>query len=208
MPPKKKITSELLIIAAMEIVREQGINAVTARTAAKAAGCSIQPVFAGFGTMEKFREQVYLYARDEFLKKTAEFAAHADYYGKLCNAVLKLASEEPNVCRLLFSEPVCAGRTAAALRESFEQNRKYLDSMITMYGLNEESCLEIIGKGIVYVCGMAVILASDSSYTTVQKGTAEVKMLTADLVIAAQRKRDNEKKRIVRKITDESNLSD
>lgn len=208
MPPKKKITSELLIKAAMEIVKEQGINAVTARTAAKAAGCSIQPVFADFGTMENFREQVYLYARDEFLKQISVLSGSADYYGKVCGAVLKLAAEEPNVCRLLFSEPVCGGRTVSVLKDSFMQNRKYIDGMITMYGLGEKSCLEIIGKGLVYVCGMSVILSSDSSYTTVQKGTAEVKMLTADLVIAAQRKRDNEKKRIVRKITDESGMSD
>lgn len=208
MPPKRKITQEMLIEAAMGIVREQGINAVTARTAAAAAGCSIQPVFAVFGTMDNFKEQVFLYAMNDFTEKLSEQAESPDYFGRVCTEILKLAADEPNVCRMLLSEPVCGGRTVSALKASFLSRRKYLDKMITMYGLNEQNCLEILGKGIVYVCGTAVLLAADGSYTTVQKAAAEVKMLAADLVIAAQRKRDNEKKRIVRKFSDENGMSD
>ncbi|MBQ8826855.1 MAG: TetR/AcrR family transcriptional regulator [Oscillospiraceae bacterium] len=197
----------MLVEAAMEIVKEHGINSVTARTAAKAAECSIQPVFACFGTMDNFKEKIFEAALNSFMGKVGELADSADYFGKLCTAVLRLASEEPNVYRLLFCEQVCSGRTAAALRESFLKHRKYLDKMVTMYGLNEKSCIEIIGKGIVYLCGISGIVSSDSSYTGIQNGTAEVKMVFADLVTAAQRKRDNEKKRIVRKINDESDVS-
>lgn len=207
MPPKRKITEEMLIEAAMGIVKEQGINFVTARTAAKAADCSIQPVFACFVTMDNFKEQIFLSALNDFMSRLDEFSDSADHFGKVCTAVIKLAAEEPNIYRLLFCEQVCSGRTASALRESFVKHRKYLDKMITMYGLNEKCCVEIIGKGIVYLCGISGIISADSSYSDVKKGTAEVKMVFADLVIAAQRKRDNEKKHIVRKIHDESDMS-
>lgn len=208
MPPKKKITEEILIEAAMRIVREQGINSVTARTAAKAADCSIQPVFACFGTMENFKERIFEAALNDFAGQLEALTDSADYFGKVCNAVLQLAAEEPEVYRMLFCEQVCLGRTAEALRDSFLKHRKYLDKMVTMYGLSEKSCVEIINKGLVYLCGISVIVSANRSYISVQKGTADTKMLVADLVIAAQRKRDNEKKRIVRKISDENNQSD
>lgn len=208
MPYKKKITTDRLISAAMEIVRKDGINAVTARTAAGEAGCSIQPVFAGFGTMDNFKEQIFLDAMGNFMKKAEEIAESASYFGKMCSMILELAADEPNVYRLLFCEPVCKGRTVAAVRESFTVHRKYLDKMITMYGLSEKSCLDIIGKGIIYTCGIAGVISCENSFMSVQNASAEVKMLTADLVSAAQRKRDNEKKRVVRKLNDENNMSD
>ena len=44
MPPKAKITKEMIIDAAFEITRESGIEAVNARTISEKLGCSTQPV--------------------------------------------------------------------------------------------------------------------------------------------------------------------
>ena len=52
MPPKQKITKEELLECAARIAEENGILAVTSRSVAKEAGCSIQPVFSQFPTMD------------------------------------------------------------------------------------------------------------------------------------------------------------
>lgn len=48
MPPKAKITREMIIHAGIEIVREHGIENVNARTVSKKLGCSTQPVMYHF----------------------------------------------------------------------------------------------------------------------------------------------------------------
>lgn len=44
MPPKVKITKEMIIDAAFEIARSEGAENINARTVSKKLGCSTQPV--------------------------------------------------------------------------------------------------------------------------------------------------------------------
>jgi AcrR family transcriptional regulator len=60
MARKQSITKESLLDHAFKIAEEQGILAVTSRSVAQAAGCSIQPVFSHFPTMEELRKQTFL----------------------------------------------------------------------------------------------------------------------------------------------------
>ena len=55
MPPKVKITKEDIINAAVSLVRENGADALNARTVASLLGCSTQPVFSNFATMDELR---------------------------------------------------------------------------------------------------------------------------------------------------------
>ena len=53
MPPKVKITKEDIINAAIEIVKANGEEAINARNIAATLGCSTQPVFSNFASMEE-----------------------------------------------------------------------------------------------------------------------------------------------------------
>ena len=55
MPPKVKTTKEAIVSTAVEIVREQGVQALNARAVAAILGCSTQPIFSNFATMEELR---------------------------------------------------------------------------------------------------------------------------------------------------------
>ncbi|MDY3849355.1 MAG: TetR/AcrR family transcriptional regulator, partial [Bullifex sp.] len=65
MPPRSKITREMIIDAAYEIVRELGEGSLNARSIADRLGCSTQPVLYVFRTMDEIRECVYQKA-DEY----------------------------------------------------------------------------------------------------------------------------------------------
>lgn len=67
--PKQKITREQLLESAFDITRKEGFSAVTARSVAKAAGCSIQPVFSQFDTMEALRTATFDYACEHFMNE-------------------------------------------------------------------------------------------------------------------------------------------
>ena len=51
-----QITREALVDAGVRLVLEKGLEALNARSLAAQAGCSIQPVFRNFGSMENLRE--------------------------------------------------------------------------------------------------------------------------------------------------------
>ncbi|MBN3020244.1 TetR/AcrR family transcriptional regulator [Ruthenibacterium lactatiformans] len=59
MPPKAKITREMIIDATFEIIRNTGVEAVNARTISKKLNCSTQPVMYHFKTIDELKRAVY-----------------------------------------------------------------------------------------------------------------------------------------------------
>lgn len=53
MPPRAKITKEMVIDAAFEVARETGAENINARTVATKLNCSTQPVMYHFATIEE-----------------------------------------------------------------------------------------------------------------------------------------------------------
>ena len=52
MPPKAKVTREMILDAAFDLVRAQGQETLNVRALAKALRCSTQPILYNFATME------------------------------------------------------------------------------------------------------------------------------------------------------------
>lgn len=101
MPPKAKITKEMIIDAAFEITRESGIERVNARTVSEKLGCSTQPVMYYFKKIEDIKSAVW--------KKTDDF--HTEYIMNIQSNepmmdigmnFIRFAATEKNLFRLLF----------------------------------------------------------------------------------------------------------
>lgn len=104
MPPKVKISKEDIVKTALELVREHGEEAINARAVAAALGCSTQPVFSNFETMEDLKAAVIHAAYERyfgFLKNEAESGKYPQYksFGM---AYIRFAKEESTLFRLLF----------------------------------------------------------------------------------------------------------
>lgn len=59
MPPKPKITKEMIIHAAFEIARAEGYETINARTVAQKLSCSTQPVLYYFSKIEEIKQAAY-----------------------------------------------------------------------------------------------------------------------------------------------------
>ena len=59
MPPKTRITRDMIIDAAFEIIREKGHEQLNARSIADHLHCSTQPVLYSFRTVDEIRSAVY-----------------------------------------------------------------------------------------------------------------------------------------------------
>lgn len=62
MPPKAKVTKDMVIDAAVEVAREAGGEAISARSVSEKLNCSTQPVMYHFSTMEELKRAAYLKA--------------------------------------------------------------------------------------------------------------------------------------------------
>lgn len=103
MPPKAKITREMIIDAAFEIVRQEGADHINARTVSKKLSCSTQPILYHFEKIEDVRIAAH--------KKGSEFHIHyvTDLSGNYERPMLEMgmryiqfAVEEKNLFRFLF----------------------------------------------------------------------------------------------------------
>ena len=69
MPPKVKITKEMIISAAFEITRKIGIDAVNAKSVANDLKCSTQPVMYNFATIEELKltgfDKAFTYMKEQ-----------------------------------------------------------------------------------------------------------------------------------------------
>ena len=64
MPPKVRVTKENIIKTATELVRQSGADAINARAIAKVLGCSTQPIFSNFATMDELKTAVIQSAQE------------------------------------------------------------------------------------------------------------------------------------------------
>ena len=104
MPPKVKITKEDIINAAVEMIRGGGESTVNARSIAAALGCSTQPIFSNFATMEELHEAVVAAAYERYLGFLEGEVKAGSYprYKAFGMAYIRFAKEERALFKLLF----------------------------------------------------------------------------------------------------------
>ncbi len=101
--PKARITKDMVVDAAFEIVRTEGASAINARSISRKLNCSTQPVLYSFSSIEEIRQAAF--------RKAEQF--HTAYFmnvqGELDNPLLEIAlryirfaEEEKNLFRFLF----------------------------------------------------------------------------------------------------------
>lgn len=104
MPPKVKITKEDIVACAVELVRREGAVGLNARNVANALGCSTQPVFSNFDSMEQLRQAVVSKAGELFEAYISRETQRGEYsaYKASGIAYIRFAKEERELFKLLY----------------------------------------------------------------------------------------------------------
>lgn len=104
MPPKVKVTKEEIVSAAVALVREDGVQALNARTVATMLGCSTQPIFSNFQTMDDLRIAVVECADklcQDYMRREEE-SGEFPLYKANGMAYIRFAKEERELFKLLY----------------------------------------------------------------------------------------------------------
>ena len=132
MPPKPKFTKEEVINAALELVSEKGMEALTARNLGARLNSSARPIFTVFKNMEELQQEV----RNAALKKYEGFARKAINYTPAFKQfgmqMILFAMEEPKLYQLLF------------MRE--KADARNFDDVFADLGEIADICIDVIQK--------------------------------------------------------------
>lgn len=186
MPPKQKITRAMLLEQAFRIAEEQGIMAVTSRSVAKAAGCSVQPVFSQFPTMEELRQATFDYACDLFVKEVLAFEERPDFFAQVTKWVVDLAKNRPNLFHLLYLSDGFSGKNFLDVMMGFESNQKMIAKMTESYGLDKNICKDILMRSCLFLMGISTMICVNHMDFSDEQVAAMMKQTVSDMAAGAK----------------------
>ena len=104
MAPKIKISKEDIVNASVELVRTGGDDALNTRAIASYLGCSTQPIFSNFSSMEELKLEVVKKADELCAAYTQREIESGEFpiYKARGMAYIRFAKEEKELFKLLF----------------------------------------------------------------------------------------------------------
>lgn len=112
MPAVKKIAKEAIVDAAVEVLREGGAAAVNARSVAKKLGCSTQPIYLSFQSMDELKATVTQRAIElhtQHVRESLRVREHGSRYSCYGMGFVKFAAQEKHLFRWLYLDGVQSG---------------------------------------------------------------------------------------------------
>ena len=158
MPTKVKVTREDIIHAAVDIVRNSGAQSINARNIASVLGCSTQPVFSNFASMEELRLAVVERADalcQEYMRREMERGEYPTYKASGM-AYIRFAKEETELFKLLYMRD----RSKEVIPETTEQIEEMASIVNQNTGLSGDEAKLFHLEMWAYVHGIATMLVT------------------------------------------------
>lgn len=105
MPPKQRITREMILERSFTMFCQEGMEAVNARSVAKALNCSTQPIFSYFTGMDDLKNALEMKAKETFEQALNNYETEGDPLLNVCRVYLRFGVEQPRLFAYLFMRP-------------------------------------------------------------------------------------------------------
>ncbi len=161
MPPRAKITKEMVIDAAFEVIRAEGAENVNARTVSQKLGCSTQPVMYHFAKIEDLKKAVYGKLNWFHTEYLMNVDPRKDVMLEIGLNYIRFAVEEPKLFRFLFQSGFAVENSVLNMVDA-QELKPVLAAMQEEMKLNEEQTKEVFLTLALFVHGYASIIANNS----------------------------------------------
>jgi len=158
-PPKAELTKEKVLSAAFELVRKNGLEALSARNVAEAIGCSTQPIYSLYSSIDELKEGVYDKAT-EFARE-AMLAYQDPHHSPALNVTIGFiyfAQEEKYLFRTLY---LSGYKTYNPHTDEFlgeELTTRYMRYSKRLNTVSDEQIKRIFLKLMIYLIGIGTLL--------------------------------------------------
>ena len=104
MPPKAKITKDMILNKVLDITRETGFETVNARSIASKLQCSTRPIFTCYENMDELKKEFLAFAYEYYERYVANYgnSVNISSYLILPLSYIEFAQEETYLFKLLF----------------------------------------------------------------------------------------------------------
>ena len=166
MSKEVKITKDMILEAAFDIVREKGLEEVSNKSIAKRLECSIRPIYYQFNNSDELKKELYNKIEKYFYKYIMDnMIDNIPYYRQVGINYIKFAREEKNFFKILFMSK------SDYLPEGFvsksEDDFKEISKLIKMSTkLNDDDIKSFHIKMWMFTHGIATLLATDTVLLT------------------------------------------
>ena len=161
MPPKTRITRDMIIDAAVAVVRESGFEKINARTVSQQLHCSTQPVMYHFATIDSLKRVAYAQADHLHSKYMMTISAGQDPVLGIGLNYIRFAVEEPQLFRFLFQSGYAEENSLLEMIDS-EELIPILAAMQEGAGLSMEKTKEVFLTVALFAHGYASIIANNA----------------------------------------------
>lgn len=191
MPPRAKITKEMVIDAAFEVARANGAENINARTVSNRLGCSTQPVMYLFAKIEDVKRAVY----EKLCWFHTEYLLNVDPREDVLLGIglnyIRFAVEEPNLFRFLFQSGFAVENSVLEMIDS-EELVPVISAMQEAMKLNEDQIKEVFLTLALFVYGYASIIANNSLEFDENVVSAHLKRVYLGAVLVLQEEKSDE----------------
>ena len=158
MPAKKQITKEKILAAALQIVRERGMDSLNMRTLAKACNCSTQPIYLSYKGMDDLKSDINSEITRLFEQCIEKEMASGKYvqYKAVGMGYIKFAKEEKELFKYLMMSNHQEDKTWMKL--SYDVSTKIIKDN---YGLYQDGAEKLHTEMWIFVHGIASMFATD-----------------------------------------------
>lgn len=161
MPPKAKFTKEQITAAALDVVRENGFDALSARAVAAALDSSARPIFTVFDGMDELVLAVEDAARRIYERYESESMDCEHPFKGSGMGYIRFAMDEPKLFRFLFMREADSVAGAADVLGKIDgYYETVLRSVMDEFGVDRETAHAIYLDMWIYTHGIASLIAT------------------------------------------------
>jgi len=155
MPAKKQITKEMILSAAMELLREGGSEAVNVKALAKKLNCSTQPIYLSFPGMDELRSELTTRAVRYFTRELERQGSAGELFGM---SYVRFAMEEKELFRYLFMRSNALAEIREALAPMMERS---ISELMARYRISHDEADYLHDQLWMHAHGIASMTATD-----------------------------------------------
>ena len=160
MPPRTRITKDMIVDAAVEVARQSGYESINARTVSEQLQCSTQPVMYHFSTIDAMKRAAY--ARVDHMHSEYLMTIPPDQDPVLGIGLnyIRFAVEQPQLFRFLFQSGYARENSLSEMIDS-EELVPILEAMQEGSGLSREKIRQVFLTVALFAHGYASIVANN-----------------------------------------------
>ena len=161
MPPKPKFTRDEIVAAALDMVSERGMEALTARDLGQRLGSSARPIFTVFENMEAVQKEVRKAAMRRFNDYTNKGVHYTPAFKQIGMQMILFAKEEPKLFQMLF---MTENEKAKSFEDVFEElgdmSKLCIEVIMRDYQLPEQDALQLFKHVWIHTFGIGALCAA------------------------------------------------